>query len=219
MNFNSIPPIDSASPVRSPLDYPGQLSKKYEGRLFKKNDPLRKKQLGVEKAIFQLEDKIRTSKPAEVRLLKVELKELKRLRYSFLGKQVHAEKSLIGRICSLGKYFVSSSKQFTLEKAEASHFQKHVAKVFGKEVWNIGQRGKVRLVRAGRDLSYADLIQLTKQRIDYRKRVGLPVDDAESLLLYLNKTQSKVKQDVSGKQFVATKFRGAFSFRKKLIPK
>ena len=214
MKLHGIPTSSTSEETQKPLEKGIRPGMEFEGRLFKKSDSLHKKQIGVEKGILQIEEKIRTSDPEEARSLKVELKQLQRLRYTLVNEQKRVEHSVIGRICSIWKYFVSSAKHFTIPQKHLSSFQKHVEKVFGQEVVNFGEGNIVRLVRAGDDLSYADLIDLTKHKIERDKRLSLPTDDADDLLEYLNKTQPHIDQHISKKQFVAKKLRHAFSAKK-----
>jgi hypothetical protein len=217
MNENAIPPISPTTPVtlaRNPLDFPGRPGADYEGRLFRKSDSLQKKQLAVEKGIIQIMEKIRVAKPEETHVLKAELKLLERLRYTFLGEQSYSERSTVGKICSVWKTYISGYKNFTIPKNEVKNFQQQIAKVYGSEIWNFGEGSSMRLVRAGKDMSYAELMELTKKNIEKGKRLSLPTAEAEELMEYLNKTQPLVEQHIPKIQFAAKKIKTAFSSKK-----
>lgn len=207
-----------------PHHHGAQLVADYEGRLYKKSDSLHKKQMGIEKGILLLKEKIATAKPTEAKVLKTELKQLKTLRYELFVEQRKDEQSFVGRICSVWRYLMSNSKQFVVPQKEVENFQKQVATVFHHEIRNIGKDNTISFERAGRELSYVDLIALTEHRIELGKRLlrenpeleGTPAakelakenDEAEVLLRYLRTTHPDITQHVSTKQFIASMIQG-----------
>lgn len=183
----------------------------YEGRLFQKSDSLHKKQLAVERGILEIEEKLAAATPSEKSQLNNELKQLHSLRVQLFEEHRDIEKTLIGRISSAWRYITTTSKKFTSSGLTIADFNERLQRVYHLEIVNVGEGDTILLMRAGKELSFADLVILTEKKVERDKRHHKDTSDAEVLLEYLREQIPKITQHVSLKRYIGKIFSAPFT--------